>query len=170
MLPRRTPRRKCRDCEREWRGFCVDENLEDDWLECLNGLNTFTLISICEGHYGRQVEPSRTPPHIKMRLKEQFLPAVASRWDEHKMAILAEVNRLFQVSSDTYVNLELKFKLRSGTGRLSYQEEMILRVHGRQARVSEEMDAATRAWFEQSVGQIEALDRFVTTLWQTESV
>lgn len=168
MLPRKTARRKCRDHEREWRGFCVDRNLEDGWLQRLNDLDTFDLISICEGHCGRQAEPSRTPPHIKLRLKEQFLPEVASRWDEHKMAILGEVNKLFQVG-DTYVNLELKFKLRSGTGRLSYQEEMIVRVHGRQARLSEEIDAATCAWFEQSVEQIEALDHFVTDLWQTGS-
>lgn len=166
MLPKRTPRRRCRDHEREWRGFCVDRNLEDDWLECLNALDTFDLISICEGHCSHQAEPSRTPPHIKMRLKEQFLPDIARRWDEHKMGILGEVNRLFQVG-DTYVNLELKFKLRSGTGRLSYQEEMVMRVHGRQARVSEEIDAATCAWFEQSVERIEALDRFVADLWQT---
>lgn len=165
MLPKKTPRRKCRDHEREWRGFCVDRHLKDDWLECLNGLGAFDLISICEGHCGRQAEPSKTPPHVKLRLKEQFLPEVASRWDEHKMAILGDVNRLFQVG-DTYVNLELKFKLRSGTGRLSYQEEMIVRVHGRQARTSEEMDAATCAWFEQSVKKIEALDRFVADLWQ----
>lgn len=164
MLPKKTPRRKCGEHEKEWRGFRVDANLEDGWLECLNDLNAFALISICEGHCDRQAEPSRTPPHIKMRLKEQFLPDIAGHWDEHKMAILNEVNRLFQVG-DTYVNLELKFKLRSGTGRLSYQEEMIMRVHGRQARASAEIDAETHAWFEQSVKRIQVLDRFVADLW-----
>ena len=165
MLPKKTPRRKCRDHEREWRGFCVDKNLEDDWLERLNELATLDLISICEGHCSRQTEPSKTPPHIKLRLKENLLLGIASQWDDHKMAILSEVNRLFQ-AGETYVNLELKFKLRSGTGRLSYQEEMIVRIHNRQVRDTEEMEEATRAWFQQSVERIAGLDRLVAELWE----
>jgi len=165
MLPKKTSRRKCRDHEREWRGFCVDKNLEDDWLARLNDLATFDLISICEGHCCRQTEPSRTPPHVKLRLKESCLPGIASQWDDHKMAILSEVNRLFQ-TGETYVNLELKFKLRSGTGRLNYQEEMIMRIHGRQARDSEEMGEATRTWFRKCVEQIEELDRLIAELWE----
>jgi hypothetical protein len=168
MLPKKTSRRKCRNHEREWRGFCVDRNLEDEWLVRLNDLASFDLISICEGHCGRQAEPSRTPPHIKLRLKERHLPDIASRWDDHKMAILGKVNELFQVG-DTYVNLELKFKLRSGTGRLSYQEEMIMRVHGRQARVVEEMGPVIRTWFQQSVERIEAVDHFIASLWRSEN-
>jgi hypothetical protein len=164
MPPRKTPRRKCRDYEREWNGFCVDRNLEDDWLERLNGLEAFILISICEGHCDRQTEPSRTPPHVKLRLRESLLPCIASRWDEHKMAILSEVNRLFQ-TGDTYVNLELKLKLRSGTGRLNYQEDLLVRVHSRRARISEELDAETRDWFQQSVSRIEELDSQIARLW-----
>lgn len=81
------------------------------------------------------------------------------------MAILNLVNRLFQ-TGETYVNLELKFKLRSGTGRLSYQEEMIMRIHGRQERDSEEMKEATRAWFRQCVARVEELDRLIMELWE----
>jgi hypothetical protein len=81
---------------------------------------------------------------------------------------LSKVNELFQ-TGDTYVNLELKFKLRSGTGRLTYQEEMIVRVHGRQVRVAEEIDPVTRTWFQQSVERIEEVDRFVANLRQSEN-
>jgi hypothetical protein len=164
MLQRRTARRKCRDHEREWRGFCVDQNLEDGWLERLNGLGAFGLISICEGHCDGGSEPSGTPPHIKLRLTEALLPGIARHWDEHKMAILNAVSQLFQ-TGDTYVNLELKFKLRSGTGRLNYQEDLIVRIHGRQARDSEEMDTRTHDWFGQSVNRIEELDSLIALLW-----
>ena len=167
MLPKKTSRRKCRDYEREWRGFCVDRNLDDDWLARLNELAALDLISICEGHCNRQAEPAKTSSHIKLRLKEHHLPNIASCWDEHKMAILSKVNALFQ-AGDTYVNLELKFKLRSGTGRLTYQEEMVMRVHARQARAMGEMDTATRAWFQQSVERIEEIDRFMATLCRNE--
>ena len=164
MLPRRTARRECRDHEREWRGFCVDQNLEDDWLEHLNALEAFVLISICQGHYDGRSEPSGTPPHIKLRLTDDLLPGVARHWNEHKMAILDAISRLFQ-TGDTYVNLELKFKLRSGTGRLNYQENLIIRIHGRQARDSEEMDTRTHDWFSQSVKRIEELDGLVVHMW-----
>jgi hypothetical protein len=164
MLPRKTPRRKCRDYEREWRGFCVDKNLEDEWLEHLNELKAFDLISICEGHCDRRTEPTRTPPHIKLRLKERLLPGIARLWDEHKMAVLNAANRLFQ-SGDTYVNLELKFKLRSATGRLNYQEDLIVRIHGRQARATEEINAETHDWFQQGVSRVEELDNLVARLW-----
>ena len=163
-LPRRTSRRSCRDHEREWQGFCVDENLEDDWLIRLNGLETLGLISICEGHCNRQTESPQTPPHIKLRLKEPLLPGIASRWDEHKMALVSNVSRLFQ-TGDTYVNLELKFKLRSATGRLNYEERLVLGVHGRQVRLSEEMDGKTRGWFGRSVDRIEELDDLIARMW-----
>jgi hypothetical protein len=170
MLPRRTARRECRAHEREWRGFCVDQNLEDDWLERLNGLGAFILISICEGHCDGGSEPSGTPPHIKLRLMDDFLPGIAGHWDEHKMAILNAISRLFQ-TGDTYVNLELKFKLRSGTGRLNYQENLIVRIHGRRARDSEAMDTRTFDWFSQSVNRIEELDHLIMLLWgQTNQI
>ena len=168
MLPRRTPRRECRDSEREWNGFCVDKNLRDEWLVPLNGLNAFNLISICEGHCHRRSEPRMRPPHIKLRLKERLLHGVTGRWDEHKTAVLGEVNRLSQVG-DTYVNLELRCKLRSGAARLSYQEDLIVRIHGREARVSEEMDPETHAWFQRTVELVPELDGVFARLWSPQT-
>jgi hypothetical protein len=167
MLSRRTARRKCREHEREWNGLCVDKNLEDDWLVRLNNLETFSLISICEGHCSRQTDHSRTSPHIKLRLKEQFLPGIARRWDENKMAVVSQVNKRFD-TGDTFVNLELKFKLRSGAGRMTYQEDLILQIHSRRARIGEEMDIDTRDWFERCVSEIESLDSLCTQLWNGE--
>jgi hypothetical protein len=164
MLPRKTSRRKCRDHEREWSGFCVDKNLEDDWLERVNVLKTFNLISICEGHCDRRTEPSRTSPHIKLRLKEHLLTDIACHWDEHKRIIVSEVSRLFQ-TGDTYVGLELKFKLRSATGRLVYEESLIVAIYGRQAEASPGMAPETYDWFRQSVSRVEELDGLVTGLW-----
>ena len=50
----RSLRRRCRDHEKRWRDFCVDKNLEEDWLERLNSLKAFTLIGICEGHHNQR--------------------------------------------------------------------------------------------------------------------
>jgi hypothetical protein len=103
-------------------------------------------------------------PHIKLRLKDQFLPGIAAQWSEHKLAVVNQVNRLFR-AGDTYVTLELKFKLRATTSRLNYEEGLVVRIHSRKARTSEEMDARTRDWFQQGVNWIEALDNFVAVLW-----
>jgi hypothetical protein len=163
VLVRKTSRRERRDYEREWNGYFVDKNLEDDWLVRLNDLEAFGLISICEGHCGGQTEPSRATPHVKLRLKERFLPGIASHWDEHKMTIVSELNRLFQ-TGDTYLSLELKFKLRSRTGRMNYEESLTVGIHGRRARTSEEMDAETCHWFRQGVSRVEELDTLIMGL------
>jgi hypothetical protein len=165
MLVRRTSRRPCRDYEREWNGYCVDKNLQDEWLICLNHLEAFNLISICEGHCGHQAEASRVAPHIKLRLKEHLLADVSRYWNEYKMAIVSKVNGLFQ-AGDTYVGLELKFKLRSRTGRMNYEESLMVGIHGRHRRASEEMDAETRDWFQRGVGHVKELDDFVMGLWR----
>jgi hypothetical protein len=81
------------------------------------------------------------------------------------MAVLDAVNGLFQ-TGDTYVNLELKFKLRSATGRFNYQEELILRVHGREVRSTDVMDARTRSWFQETVKRIERLDQLAGRMWR----
>jgi hypothetical protein len=166
MLPRRTPRRACRNFEREWNGFCVDKNLKDEWLVPLNELSAFNLISICEGHCVQHSEPHMRPPHVKLRLKEHLLPGVAGRWDEHKTVVLGEVSSLSQ-AGDTYVNLEMKCKLRSGAARLSYQEDLIVRIHSRDGRGSDEMDRETAAWFQRTVELVQELDAVFARLWRT---
>jgi hypothetical protein len=164
MPTRKTSRRKCRDHEKEWNGFCVDKNLDDDWLARLNNLAAFNLISICEGHCGRPTEPSKARPHVKLKLKERLLPGVAAHWSEHKVALVHKVNELFQ-AGDTYVNLELKFKLRTATSRLNYEESLVVRIHSREVRTFEEMDARIVDWFQRGVSRVEALDDFVAALW-----
>jgi hypothetical protein len=81
------------------------------------------------------------------------------------MGILGKANELFQ-TGDTYVNLELKFKLRLGTGRLDYQENLIVRIHGRQAKTSQEIKVDIDEWFERTVERIQDLDHHVALLWQ----
>jgi hypothetical protein len=84
MPVRKTPRRQRREYEREWNSYCVDKNLEDEWLIRLNDLEAFRLISICMGHSGCQTELAKAAPHIKPKPKERLLPGIARCWDENK--------------------------------------------------------------------------------------
>ena len=168
MTIRRTTHRECRDNEREWQGFCVDKNLEDEWLERLNALKAFDLISICEGHRNRQQQPAITAPHIRLRLRDDLLSGISRHWDEHKMAVMSEVNRLFETEG-TSVSLDLRFRLRMATGRLSYREELVVGVNGHRARASDEIRADTHTWFERHVHRIEELDTHIVNLWNGTS-
>jgi hypothetical protein len=165
MPPRRATHGECREHERQWREYCVDRNLQDDWLERLNQLQVLRLINICEGHHDLQTDPSRKSPHFILQLKDEYLPSVAKSWDRHKMAILEQASRSFQ-SGDTTGSLELKFRLRWRGGRLAYQEDLVVRIRCQRKRTSMEMDEQTRAWFEQNVDWVEGLDRSIASLWE----
>ena len=156
--------RKCSPLEREWRGLCVDKNLDAEWFEQLNNLRLFDMISVCEGHFSNDDSCSGTPPHIKLSLKEQYLPHIVSQWDRHKMVVIEGVSTLFQ-TGQTYVNLELKCRLRYTMGILRYQEDLMVRVHGRRARSSVGMDAATRRSFTRIVASAVELDRAMAQVW-----
>ena len=153
-------RRECRDYERRWRDTCVDKNLEDEWLERLNDLETLALVGICEGHPDRRAGSSGRYPHIALRLKESLLPGIAGRWGELRVAMLNEIGRLFE-SGDTDARLELKFRLRAGRGKLVYQEDLTLRLRSLQTRDAEEMDGEAYGWFERSVERVEEIDGVV---------
>lgn len=162
MTDGRGHRRGCRDFERPWKDLYVDKNLEDEWLARLDGLTSLRVISICEGHYqpDQPAGSSKRFPHIKLRLKEEFLPNISGQWDQLRPAISNELHRLFYCV-DTYLDVELKFKFRWGGVRFAYQEDFTVRMNGRRPRDSVEMDPATREWFEQSVNRIEQLDRAI---------
>lgn len=158
----------CQAHEKRWRDICVDKNLEEVWLEELNDLEVFNLISICEGHNAQRRNPSSKFPHINLKLKEKLLPGFVKDWETLRPEVLNEVHRLFQ-KGDTYFNLELRFKLRAGRGRLVYQEEMTLKMRFFQARVSEEMDSETYHWFAQSVESIKDLDQIILNWHQNKA-
>jgi hypothetical protein len=157
----------CQAHEKKWRNFCVDQNLEEHWLQTLNELNAFNLISICEGHYGERKNPSRKYAHINLKLKEKLLPGFVKDWETLRPQVLNEVHRLFQIG-DTYFNLELRFKLRAGRGRLVYQEELTLKMRRFQPREAVQMDPESQAWFEQSITSIQALDQIILDWHQTK--
>jgi hypothetical protein len=150
----------CREYERPWREFCVDKNLQDDWLERLNGLDTLNLVGICEGHPHHAPGTSGRFPQINLRLKEAVLPGIADHWQDLRSAMLNEASKLFLLG-DTDVRIELKFWLRAGRGKLVYQEDLTMRLRSYQARDETEMDAETFEWFARAVDRIAQIDETV---------
>ncbi len=167
MGSKHTMIRDCQTHEKRWRNYCVDKNLDEHWLEELNSLKAFNLVSICEGHYSQSKNPSKRFAHITLKLKVSLLPGFVKDWETLRSEVLNEVHNLFE-KNDTYFNLELRFKLRAGRGRLVYQEELTLKMRNFGARISEEMDANSYHWFEQSVGAIKTLDQIIKNWYQAK--
>jgi len=154
----RDPKRKCRDYERPWRDYCIDKNLDDDWLERLNDLNVFDLINICEGHPQRVKTTATRYPQIYIKLKDKYLRDLVKDWEAIRPTLLKEIHHLFQ-DGKTHLNFDLNFKLRTGRGRLVYQEGLRLKIRANQVRDASGMDRDIRAWFDTCVTGIEILDR-----------
>ena len=157
----------CQAHEKRWRDYCVDKNLDERWLEELNDLATLNLISICEGHCIPHKQSSSKFPHINLKLKDKLLPGFVKDWDTMRPKVLNKVHQFFQ-KGDTFFNLELRFKLRAGRGRLVYQEELTLKLRCFKARDSENMDTESYLWFEQSVESIKSLDNIFSGWYETK--
>ena len=150
----------CKEYERRWRDFCVDKNLEDDWLERLNDLRAFILVGICEGHSDNESLSSKRYPQINFRLRKSLLKGIAADWDHLRIEMLQETGKLLH-SDNTNMRLELSFRLRAGQGRLVYHEDLKMNVMCFQERRTEGLEEETRAWFEGLIDQIEEIDRVV---------
>lgn len=139
--------------------MAVDRNLEDDWLERLNALQAFELLSICEGHQNRRANFA----HINLGLRKRFVPTSAAQWDEVRLALANELDRLFP-ASDTGVDVDLKFAIHRGTQATVCREDLTVRIRRRNARTTEAVDEATRRWFCRALSGIEDLDRLMDLL------
>lgn len=146
---RRTTRRPCRDHERLWGERYVDKDLKDDWLERLNRLNNFDLISICQGHNGST--RSRQLPGLNVRVKQeqrrQFGPEVCLRAFEQVLDQLP--------ADDTRATCERKIK-KSNQGRS--HDDLVLMVDYLQTGRGGISEKIREDWFERTIQAIENAD------------
>lgn len=147
---RRRPTRECRDHERLWQGRCVDKNLQDDWLERLNRLSCFKLISICEGHAER-----RSSAHLNLRLKPEFLSQIGAVWEEI-VAAAQSVSRAGTIDCETGFEIERRWRDRTERRR----EDLVVRVQCRAPQNG--WNAKTEVWFGSAVAFLEQSDHFVS--------
>jgi len=156
----RTPQRhirKPREGERLWNTHIVDINLDDVWLETLNALRVFDLISICEGHVsgGRSLNSNR--PHLNFRMKEKFLPLYIRVFDDISNELHLRMVELFG-EEDTKAYMEYKMKLSSSRSRQEITRDIMLHVESRSSRQTHDIDTATIIWFNKIVYNIQQFD------------
>ena len=67
--------------KKRWRYYEVDANLKDAWLEELNSLAVFDLVSICEGHR-KSFCKEIYPPHVTLDWKLPYEDQSHHFWAE----------------------------------------------------------------------------------------
>jgi hypothetical protein len=146
---------KCGRHERIWRGRCVDRNLEDEWLERLNGLHRFELVSICEGHADRRVDDA---PTITLRLRPEAAASLLDAW--------TALRRVFRRRlAETFAGLpgSARFEIREtlfadAPENSSRRITATLFLGSAKKRTTRAMDRATERWFEDAIERCRALD------------
>lgn len=147
----------CRPYERRWRDKCVDAGLDDAWLERLNALAVFDLISICEGHPDEPVFEHRRTPHINLRVKDVHAENVRGLWNNEPSPIADAVDKSFAAAP-----CNASFEVRSGRevrpGSATGLTLCLLKIKPATAQL-ETVPPAKTQWFEQTIIAIETLDR-----------
>lgn len=153
---RRQRLRNCREHERLWRDRCVDKNLKDDWLERLNTLQSFELISICEGHLDRR-------PHINLRLRPDLIAALANDWHAYQAKFQEGISNIFRYPL-TSASFELRYRYSTRGGRSHYREDAVLKIEALRERSSRNEELNQDEWFMANVQASEDFDKFIGDL------
>lgn len=138
--------------QRLWNVRQVDLNLADEWLERLNGLRCFELISICEGHH----DCNDCYPEIILSARAAAIPRIKS--------ILIPLRTIL----DGWIGPECRYRLTCSVGianipdEESLQEMLKLSLRRTVPRHSADMDTETAAWFEGMLRLATTLDQLLT--------
>jgi hypothetical protein len=152
-----------REGERLWNDHNVDKNLADAWLDALNSLRTYNLISICEGHIDGGRGPNSTRPHLNLRIKENFLPIFVKEFDSISNELHTKMVELFG-EDDTNADLEFKVKLTSSRVRQEIRRDLAFHAEARFSRQSIEMEQDVVVWFNKTIKKIRMFDDVTQSL------
>ena len=153
----RSGRRSCHDNERLWRGFCVDKELQNSWLDQLNLLKAFELISICEGHPTESRRSLRSAPHINLRMKAGFVAGIASKWNDFASDIRALLENVFS-HDDTSVTVELRRRIYFRSNGIGTDDDVVVLVNSRVTSSAGTQVPIVTDWFDRCVASIRKLD------------
>jgi hypothetical protein len=140
-----------RDDQLEWNGRFVDIDLEDQWLESLNDLIHFNLISICEGHTDRN-----RYPHINLRLKAAFLPKNHTQKEVLVKTIREIIDNVFK---ELQVNYSLTWNERWSSLDRILDRTLTINLISRTTFINEIQNR--NKWFENMIQNIIVFDRSI---------
>ena len=154
---------ECRPHERRWRNYCVDKSLKDEWLERLNDLEAFDLISICEGHGSNAETEHARLPHFNLRLKSPIAERLDDIWSNVRKDVGSAIDRCFN-NRFTAANFEFRSGFVKEPGEIHPQDIALLKLTSYVHILDFDASYYNAAWFEDNVAAAEEFDRELTSL------
>ena len=154
---------ECKSYERPWRDWAVDRNLDNQWLERLNNLETLDLVSICEGHLDVKSTSVKRRPFIILSPKNDYLRPITERWYDLKEDLADEIERIWP-GKETIIEFEIQHSLVKDEDDLADIGDIILRITSVRKRDMMILSVWIQKWFRKNISKIEAFDQFMKTL------
>lgn len=145
------------DQQRPWQTFSVDAMLEDEWLERLNGLKCFDLISICQGHADAPEDHPRRRPHFNLRLKDEFAEALINDRVQVKDRISEILDRAFE-TAHTVAYFEIRTGFIKDKKGVAAQDIVLLKVSRHTDLLKDPPTDPLGSWFDENVAAAENFD------------
>lgn len=148
------------DYQRRWRGYEVDKNLEDDWLERLNALTVFRLVNVCEGHHACY----DSYPLVVLLANDCYVDALTDKKNNAFTQGIADI-----VQSDTTYRLTYSFGISNDSDSFFCGNKVKLSLVRDEPRQSIEILPNDMAWFRNAVESLEKIDNlFLTEVYDTK--
>jgi hypothetical protein len=146
-----------------WGKYSVDPNISENWLERLNNLKLFDLVSICEGHF-KEVHPYNRQPHINLRLKDEYLKYMFSHLPACEKTI-QNILGLSPVCDDVYMHLTFLHEHSLPDSIIRY-DRLFIEFISRFLRKEPYEESWFILWFCQTVTLIEEIDVHISGILQ----
>ena len=153
---------ECKSYERPWRDWAVDRNLDDQWLERLNNLETLNLVSICEGHIDARPTSARRSPRIALMLKKAYMRPLTEQWYDLKEDLAASIGKIWP-DEETIIEFEIQHRLIINDP-VEEIESIIIRIISERKRDTMLLPEWTNHWFLQALLRIETFDQLMKTM------
>jgi len=153
---------ECKSYERPWRDWAVDRNLDDQWLERLNNLETLDLVSICEGHIDARPTSARRSPRVALMLKKDYMRPLTEQWYDLKEDLATSIEKIWP-NEETVIEFEIQHRLVKNDPTEEI-ESIIIRIISERKRDTMLLPEWTNHWFRQALLRIETFDQFMKTM------
>jgi len=153
---------ECKSYERPWRDWAVDRNLDDQWLERLNNLETLNLVSICEGHIDARPTSARRSPRIALMLKKAYMRPLTEQWYDLKEDLATSIENIWP-DEETIIEFEIQHRLIINDP-VEEIESIIIRIISERKRDTMLLPEWTNHWFLQALLRIETFDQLMKTM------
>jgi hypothetical protein len=141
-------------CQQTNKTYSVDSNLEDAWLEALNGFEHLYLRSICEGHPdGARLTSAKSMPILRLSVSSNLASTLRREHRSPKQKIAA----LFADSP-----LASAADIEQGWSDFN-PDDYFIHLDAKKDRASDHMETWVREWFSDAISFLTHVDAYLVS-------